>query len=351
MKKRMLDLFAGIGGFSLAGEAMGWETAAFVEWDNYCKKVLKKNYSNTPIYGDIRKFKYEKEKQKIGPIDIICGGFPCQPFSTAGKRKGTKDDRYLWPEMLRVIREVKPAWVVGENVPGIISMDGGKVLEKICLDLESEGYAVQPFIIPALAVGAWHRRNRIWIIAHNEGERFNEKRENINRPTQRIAGGDMQPLTNTNSIKRGQRERGAECKTQNDGPDNSRINSNIISQQNIRQHKEGLFNQSAGSNQTNTNIDSQGLPEYVRGQLKSFSEKNESPQGCKHCGISSARKWWEIGWTKVATWLCRSHDGLSPWVHRHRTNRLKALGNSVVPQVVYEIFKIIEEYEKEMKKN
>jgi DNA-cytosine methyltransferase len=256
MKKRMLDLFAGIGGFSLAGEAMGWETAAFVEWDNYCKKVLKKNYSNTPIYGDIRKFKYEKEKQKIGPIDIICGGFPCQPFSTAGKRKGTKDDRYLWPEMLRVIREVKPAWVVGENVPGIISMDGGKVLEKICLDLESEGYAVQPFIIPALAVGAWHRRNRIWIIAYNEGERFNEKRENINRPTQRIAGGDMQPLTNTNS---------------------------------------------------------QGLPESVRAaQLKSFSEKNESPQGCKHCGISSAREWWKIGWTKVATWLCRNYDGLPP---------------------------------------
>jgi DNA (cytosine-5)-methyltransferase 1 len=294
MKKRMLDLFAGIGGFSLAGEAMGWETAAFVEWDNYCKKVLKKNYSNTPIYGDIRKFKYEKEKQKIGPIDIICGGFPCQPFSTAGKRKGTKDDRYLWPEMLRVIREVKPAWVVGENVPGIISMDGGKVLEKICLDLESEGYAVQPFIIPALAVGAWHRRNRIWIIAHNEGERFNEKRENINRPTQRIAGGDMQPLTNTNS---------------------------------------------------------QGLPESVRGQLKSFSEKNESPQGCKHCGISSAREWWKIGWTKVATWLCRNYDGIPAWVHRHRTNRLKALGNSVVPEVVYEIFKIIEQYEKEMKKN
>jgi DNA (cytosine-5)-methyltransferase 1 len=321
MKKRMLDLFAGIGGFSLAGEAMGWETAAFVEWDNYCKKVLKKNYSNTPIYGDIRKFKYEKEKQKIGPIDIICGGFPCQPFSTAGKRKGTKDDRYLWPQMLRVIREVKPAWVVGENVPGIINMDGGKVLEKIYLDLESEGYSVQPFVIPALAVGAWHRRNRIWIIAHND------------------------------SFGRGQRERRAECKTQNDGPDNSRINSNIISQQNIRQHKEGLFNQSAGSNQTNTNIDSQGLPSSVQGQLKSFSEKNESSQGGKHRGIFTARKWWEIGWTKVATWLCRNYDGIPAWVHRHRTNRLKALGNSVVPQVVYEIFKIIEEYEKEMKKN
>lgn len=159
----MLDLFAGIGGFSLAGHWAGWETVAFVEWDSFCQKVLNKNFPNVPVYGDIKQF---DGTQYTRTVDIICGGFPCQPFSDAGKRKGTADDRYLWPEMLRVIREVQPAWVVGENVAGLISMDGGVVLESVCADLEGEGYSVQPFVIPACAVGAPHERERIWIVAH-----------------------------------------------------------------------------------------------------------------------------------------------------------------------------------------
>lgn len=348
---KILDLFAGIGGFSLASHWMGWETAAFVEWDNYCQKVLRKNYPNTPIYGDIKKFKYEEEKQKIGSIDIICGGFPCQPFSTAGKRKGAKDDRYLWPEMLRIIREVRPAWIVGENVPGIISMDGGKVLEQICTDLESEGYAVQPFIIPAMAVGAWHRRNRIWIIAYNEGQRCTEKGKSVDRQTKRFTGGHMQPFANTNSSRRDQRQRRPECKTQNNGPDDSRVNTNFDSEQDRGNNDSGLFNKSTGSNKTTTNINSQRLQNSVCEQLRSISEKNESLQRREHRGIFPAREWWKIGWTQVAAWFCRNNDGVPAWIHRHRTNRLKALGNSVVPQVVYEIFKIIEQYEEEIKKD
>lgn len=161
---RVLDLFAGIGGFSLAAHRMGWETIAFVEWDDFCQKVLKKNFPNVPVYGDIKEF---DGTQYNGTVDLVCGGFPCQPFSTAGRRKGKNDDRYLWKEMRRVIREVQPAWVVGENVAGIISMDDGRVLEEILSDLEGEGYAVQPVIIPAAALGAPHRRDRIWIIANS----------------------------------------------------------------------------------------------------------------------------------------------------------------------------------------
>ena len=159
----MIDLFAGIGGFSLAGHWMGWETVDFVEKEPYCQKVLAKNFPNVPIHGDIRDY-----KPKEYAADIICGGFPCQPFSSAGKRKGKEDDRFLWPEMLRVIREAKPTFVVGENVAGILSMDNGAVFEEICLSLEDEGYAVQSFIIPAQAVGAPHRRDRVWIVGYSE---------------------------------------------------------------------------------------------------------------------------------------------------------------------------------------
>ena len=170
---RILDLFAGIGGFSLAGHWLGWETVAFVEWDDYCKKVLTKNFPGVPIYGDIKQYRGQE-----GTADVICGGFPCQPFSQAGKRQGQADDRYLWPEMLRVIQEVKPRWVVGENVAGLITMEDGRTLERILTDLEDAGYRSEVFVIPACGVGAWHRRDRIWIVANtdNKGlERYNDR--------------------------------------------------------------------------------------------------------------------------------------------------------------------------------
>ena len=161
------SLFSGVGGFDLAAEWMGWENIFQVEWDEYCQKVLAKNFPNVKRYGDIKEFKGES-----GSVDILTGGFPCQPFSTAGKRKGESDDRYLWPEYIRVIREIKPAYVVGENVAGLASMEDGKTLEGIFLDLEGEGYEVESFIIPACSIGMWHRRNRLWIIAHTPGDRL-----------------------------------------------------------------------------------------------------------------------------------------------------------------------------------
>ena len=164
---RVLDLFSGIGGFSLGLQRAGMQTVAFCEIDPFCRQVLQKRWPEVPIFEDI--FKLTKaELVKAGvmgdakPIDIICGGFPCQPFSVAGKQRGKRDDRYLWPEMLRVISEVRPRWIVCENVPGIIKL----ALDDVLSDLESLGYTCQTFNIPACAVDAPHKRDRIWIVAH-----------------------------------------------------------------------------------------------------------------------------------------------------------------------------------------
>lgn len=153
------SLFSGIGGFDLAASRVGLENVFQIEIDKFCQLVLKKNFPNAKRYSDIRDF---DGSQYAGAIDIISGGFPCQPFSVAGQRKGKGDDRALWPEMLRVIRTIRPAWVVGENVAGIVSLE----LDAVLSDMEGIGYTCQAFVIPACAVNAIHRRDRVWIVAH-----------------------------------------------------------------------------------------------------------------------------------------------------------------------------------------
>ena len=153
-----LDLFSGIGGFALAARWAGIETIQFIEIDKFCQKVLEKNFPNVPIYDDIKTF---DATYLNGKVDILTGGFPCQPFSVAGKKQGSKDERYLWPEMFRIIKECNPAWIISENVSGIIPM-----LDPILQDLEREGYDWRAYLIPACALGAPHKRERIWIIAH-----------------------------------------------------------------------------------------------------------------------------------------------------------------------------------------
>lgn len=160
-----LGLFEGIGGFSLAARWMGWKTVAWCEWNEFGQRVLKHHFPEAEGHGDITKTNFTKY---ANTIDILTGGFPCQPYSGAGKRKGTEDDRHLWPEMLRAIREVKPKWIVGENVYGIISWSGGLVFEQIQLDLESEGYQVQPIVLPAVSKDCDHKRDRVWFIAYSE---------------------------------------------------------------------------------------------------------------------------------------------------------------------------------------
>ena len=157
------SLFSGIGGFDLAAEWVGWDNVFHCEYEPFAQKVLKHHFPNSKLYEDVRTF---NATAYAGRIDIISGGFPCQPFSTAGKRKGTEDERHLWPEMLRIIREVAPTYVVGENVRGLINWNGGLVFEQVCTDLEAEGYEVQPYLLPACGKNAPHRRDRIWFIAY-----------------------------------------------------------------------------------------------------------------------------------------------------------------------------------------
>ena len=164
---KVLDLFSGIGGFSLGLEWAGMETIAMCEKDKFCRQVLAKHWPDITIHEDIRKLDGREYKNAV---DVVCGGFPCQPFSVAGKQLGKEDDRHLWPEMLRVIKESAPAWVIGENVSGFVSM----ALDDVCLDLEAEGYEVQSFVIPACAVEAHHKRDRCWIVAHANELRLEE---------------------------------------------------------------------------------------------------------------------------------------------------------------------------------
>jgi DNA (cytosine-5)-methyltransferase 1 len=160
---KVLDLFSGIGGFSLGLERAGMQTIAFCEIDPFCRKVLSKHWPEVPIHEDIRTL----DGGQFRGVDVVCGGFPCQPFSVAGKQRGKNDDRYLWPEMLRVIREVQPRFVIGENVAGIIRME----LDTVLSDLEALGYACGAFVIPACAVDARHRRDRVWIICDRDRDR------------------------------------------------------------------------------------------------------------------------------------------------------------------------------------
>lgn len=164
---RHAGLFSGIGGFSLAARWMGWTNVFEVEKDEWCRKVLHKNFPDSLLYEDVCTFDGTAFR---GLIDVLSGGFPCQPWSDAGKRLGTADSRHLWPEMLRVIREVRPRGIVGENVRGLLSWNGGVQFEQVCADMEAEGYEVLTLLLPAAGVGAPHHRDRIWFVAHAHGQ-------------------------------------------------------------------------------------------------------------------------------------------------------------------------------------
>jgi len=164
-----IDLFSGIGGFALAAKWMNWETICFCEKEPFCQKLLAQNFPNTPIWDDITTLKGEWIKQYINESNddiILTGGFPCQPASHSGKRLGTKDTRWLWQEQLRVVQEIRPRFIIGENVTGILSLEDGKPFERICTSLEDEGYNVQPFVLPACSKGTEHKRERVFILAY-----------------------------------------------------------------------------------------------------------------------------------------------------------------------------------------
>lgn len=161
-----IALFEGIGGFSLAAQWMGWHTKLWIENNPFCQNTLRKNFKNAIGHSDIRDFDGTPYR---GQFEILTGGFPCQPYSLSGNRQGSNDERALWGEMFRVVKEVEPSFVVAENVYGIINIEDGLVFEGVCLDLESQDYEVQPYIIPACAINAPHQRNRVWIVAKKKG--------------------------------------------------------------------------------------------------------------------------------------------------------------------------------------
>lgn len=295
-----IGLFEGVGGFSLAAKWMGWTTKAWCEWNPFGQQVLRYHYPEAEGHGDITKTDFTKY---ANTIDILTGGFPCQPFSTAGKRKGTEDERYLWPEMLRAIREVQPRWIVGENVAGLINWDGGLVFDTVHTDLEAEGYEVTPFLLPACAVNAPHRRDRIWFVAYAGSKQFQKRTPfgNSTHSEEERAGMD-------NRIK---------------------LQSNIRDAANSNSYKRC----------------ERGL--HTPGQKETK----------RHVSTRNARSDEQATWHNFPTQppLCSRNDGLSTGLSgitfsKHRNESIKAYGNAIVPQVAFEIFKAIEQYESRSKK-
>lgn len=274
------SLFSGIGGFDLASEWMGWENKFHCEWNEFGQKILKYYWPNAELFKDIAQSDFKKYANRI---DIITGGFPCQPFSGAGKRKGKEDNRYLWPEMLRAIKEIHPTWVVAENVYGIINQGKGMVFEQVQVDMENEGYQVQSYLLPACAKNAPHRRDRFWFIAYSGGYEWNEEWQKTEQ-----------------------------CRTR--GQSFGNIDRNDA---------QGFI--------TNT--------QCVRQQGQGRAERQFSKEAFGNR---------ETSWTYPNDrWPTQSpirgrNDGLSGELAKQC---LEAYGNSIVPQVAYEIFKAIEQYE------
>lgn len=365
-----LDLFSGIGGFALAASwvwGQDHNIHSFVEIDKFCQKVLKKHWPDVPIHDDIRTYKHDGT-----PIDLLTGGFPCQPFSVAGKRRGKEDDRFLWPEMLRVISEVQPTWVIAENVGGLITQESGVVFENCCSDLEKEGYEVQPFIIPACAVNAPHRRDRVWIVGHLHGsERYERQVRQIQGSEQgpyatRIDGDVAYPqCTGTCGPGRicGQREATGEDRQ---GTPDSSLQSDCHATDSDRLHGDdsghgtGEVSQQQKAkilgNKFNSNASSTRWAHRISGQ--------EQEAGARECGNCSQKRnsAWDESWIEVAQRFCQLDarisnrlDGCLTFTdqeigtfrrhylkrNEHRVQKLKALGNAIVPQAVVPIMEAI----------
>jgi len=311
------SLFSGIGGFDLAAEWMGWNNVFHCEWNEFGQKILKHYWPNAISYGDITQTDFTIHR---GTIDILTGGFPCQPYSVAGKRLGKEDERHLWPEMLRAIREIAPSYIVGENVPGLLTWNDGLVFDEVQADLENEGYEVQPVILPACGQNAPHKRERVWFVAYRTNTRpeiLRSERENT-------------ILTNgiiTNPDHNGQ------YGSENGQSDNKGNDSNATGANTIKQpsgcYSEGII--------TDT-----GCSEW-----KDRVHGKEQERETREFGDSYTKFGCFTKFPTTKPTICTGNDGFSTELDgitfpKWRNESIKAAGNAIVPQVALQIFKAIQ---------
>ena len=378
------SLFSGIGGAELAAHWMGWKNLFHCEIQEFQRKVLEYWFPNSVSYEDITKTDFTEWR---GKVDILTGGFPCQPFSVAGKRLGAEDDRALWPEMLRAIREIQPTWVVGENVAGILSMvqpgETVKVgraddlfdenfiyrteqqftIDAICEDLEHTGYSVQPFVIPACAVGAPHQRDRVWIVARLAPNPADAGPENLQqgwpdgvRGFGHVAHADG----NRQRQREGEQILERECKRTADvgnGCKNGSVANTQCSggEEMVKDVQselaDGTWTDGNGMFRTSSDTDEQRR--NALGHDNSGSEKPRQAES-EFGGADGPQGRW--GDFPTQSPVCRGNDGLPFRVAdlaisfpAWRSKSIEALGNSWCPQVAYEIFKAIEQVDNNFK--
>ena len=379
MKLRHLDLFSGIGGFSLGLEATGaFETIAFCDIEKYCLEVLEKRFPSVPRYTDLRELNYERLRadgiiSDTKKIDIITGGYPCQPFSVAGRKKGEEDPRHLWPEYFRLVKELRPTWVIGENVSGHIKLG----LDTVIQNLEDEGYAVRPFSISASSVGANHQRERIWIVAHakhnsdqQQVPRSNGEEKTVSEKYWEEHGQSWKP-SRTNSIR--QQDNGHENVVNTDNFRSSqhteateetsrrRTETSFISTSDVedtRQHSRGIepsrdqesirpgspekTEWAADADKTSGSSEGGEITSTTSEVANSDSQRGRSweanRQDAEDVREPSRRPW--DGWWDIEPNVGRVAHGVSK-----RVDRLKSLGNSLVPSIPYYIgLSIIQSY-------
>ena len=336
------SLFSGIGGFDLASEWMGWENVFHCEREPFAQEVLKYHFPNSKLYNDVTTF---DATTYAGRIDILTGGFPCQPFSSAGKRLGTEDERHLWPSMLRIIREVAPRYVVGENVRGLLNWSGGLVFEEVCANLEVEGYEVTPYILPACGKNAPHRRDRIWFIARRNASDTDSRGRNEGSKRKHNKIGKRAVCKN--EPNNGDKIRG-EFRTGSlygNAPDTTSKSKRSLQASVKREHSQevGLQN----SKGLNDSSKSRTFTNTTEKRLHT-SETVGKLVGERLGRVHKSGEHWKDFPTEPP--ICSGDDGFSKELDgitfpKWRNESIKAYGNAIVPQVAHEIFKAIQKME------
>ena len=336
-KLKVLDLFSGIGGFSLGLESTGhFETIAFVENDEYCQAVLKHHFPEVPILGDIKNV--TKETTRTTP-DVICGGFPCQPYSVAGDQRAQDDPRHLWPEMFRLIKEHRPTWVIGENVNGLVKLG----LDEVLHDLESEGYSTRTFNIQASSVGAPHQRQRLWIIGHlgdteHDGSFASEREREM----------FYQSKEQKKQISLWESEGTSSASGDVANPDDKRIRSCVRGNDNDNEKKSGAGSVDRGRSKKNDERDNPSSTQNERMDVSDTDGERLQGSRTEH-ELRKSKEKRKIG--RSSWWDSEPNVGRVAYGVPNRVPRLRALGNTVVPQIIEKIGLAIIEAENGSKKD